>query len=118
MLAEYLQGPHELVYHEGYIYISENFENKISRVPVPISTGTTEALSIERVKVFPNPSNKYIQLVGKENLGFDIFSLDGKKMMSGQVGIDSKINVNQFLSGFYFIHLSDGGIAKFEIAKN
>lgn len=117
ILTDRLRGPHELVYHDGYIYISENFISKISRVPVPFNTSTDEISSIEKVKVFPNPASQYIQLVGKENVDFDIFSIDGKKIMSGQVGVDSKINVDQLLSGFYFVHLSDGSIAKFEVEK-
>ena len=118
VLYEYLQGPHELVEYDGYVYISEFFENKISRLPIPISTNVSDNINVDQIKVFPNPASQYLQLTGKENLGYEIFTLDGREVKSGQINLDSKINVNQLPTGFYFIHLSDGSVARFQVEGN
>jgi len=63
------------------------------------------------VKVFPNPSDGFINLVTNEDLDISIYSITGQKVYYRKFykGTSNKIDLSNFSSGVYFInYLSEG----------
>jgi len=109
-------GHHELVYHNNYIYVSEVFGNKISRIELPFSTGVTTKNNLIK-NIYPNPTDDYLKIIGKENLQYDIYSLSGVKVQYGVIDEDANVDVSNLQSGMYILNTSDGGVTKFQKFK-
>lgn len=77
------------------------------------------------VKTYPNPSKDIINLTIKnksfDNLGFEIYNINGKKLRSGKVTKENtQINIKKFKSGLYFlkVHQHKEEVKVFKIIKN
>ena len=58
------------------------------------------------LKIFPNPVNSYLQIDNqKEKLNFEIYDSIGKKILSGELRIGEKINVNRLKTGQYILKI-------------
>ena len=64
-----------------------------------------------KIMLYPNPSNDYIQLHSKENLNenfqYHVFDLTGKKVLNGNSKMDEKINIKTLTNGNYFIQIEN-----------
>ena len=75
---------------------------------------TNEFASSHSVKLFPNPSNDFIQFSGlskKEN--YAIYNIIGTKITNGKVFNDEKVDVLNLTKGLYFLKFDNGNTIKF-----
>ncbi len=75
---------------------------------------TNEFESSHSVKLFPNPSNDFIQFSGlskKEN--YAIYNIIGTKITNGKVFNDEKVDVLNLTKGLYFLKFDNGNTIKF-----
>lgn len=72
------------------------------------ATSTKEAQSID-FQLFPNPSNSYLQVKysSNENLNAEIFSLDGKRLVSQRIANGDSIFVGTLANGSYNLFLKN-----------
>lgn len=65
-------------------------------------------------KLFPNPSQDFVQISGltkTENYG--IFNILGKEVTNGSISGDEKIDIKNLTNGSYFLKFKDGKAFKF-----
>lgn len=61
-----------------------------------------------KIKCYPNPTDNYIYIEGlSPKSNYDIFDLQGKKVLEGTLNEFSKINLSSLKSGVYFISLKN-----------
>ncbi|MCS3533097.1 T9SS type A sorting domain-containing protein [Chryseobacterium sp. JUb7] len=61
-------------------------------------------------KLYPNPTTEYLKIAGnKETIGYTIHNLEGRKVKSGIVNADNKINVSELIKGTYVILINNKG---------
>ncbi|NQY28241.1 MAG: T9SS type A sorting domain-containing protein [Flavobacteriaceae bacterium] len=67
-----------------------------------------------RVNIYPNPSADYIQISNITSIKkYAIYNILGKKVVSGEINQNQKINITKLNSGIYFIQLENGKATKF-----
>lgn len=67
-----------------------------------------------KITVYPNPSSEYIQVSNiNDNTEFELYSIIGKKLLSGTITQNKKINIAKFENGIYLIKLDGGNIVRF-----
>ncbi len=111
-----LSSPRDIDIANEYLYISESGADRILRVAL----SDLESLSIEEVeltntlKIFPNPSNNFIQIEGLQNKqAYTIYDIQGKKITNDFLRANEKINIQKLQNGMYFLKLENEGILKF-----
>ncbi|MFC2129173.1 T9SS type A sorting domain-containing protein [Bacteroidota bacterium] len=70
--------------------------------------------SNSNIKLYPNPSNNYLQISNlseRENL--EIFSVLGKKVFEGTISNDEKIDIHELQKGLYLLKFENGSTHKF-----
>ncbi|AUC75895.1 T9SS type A sorting domain-containing protein [Olleya sp. Bg11-27] len=68
----------------------------------------------DRIQLYPNPSNTFIQLSGltvKKN--YIIFNILGAKVKSGTISNHEKIDIRNIKNGMYFLKFDNGNTLKF-----
>ena len=76
--------------------------------------GIPDYTSTEKVGIYPNPTDDYIQLRGLENSeSYTISNLVGKNIVTGNIDNNEKIDVKHLKSGIYFISTETGTRMKF-----
>ena len=71
-------------------------------------TNQTIAQGSSSIKIFPNPTNGYIQLSGIDGkVNVRIFDLLGKELMSKQVYSNKALDLSQLDEGMYLIEVRD-----------
>jgi len=89
-------------YHNGFVYYG-NFRRPINYSEI---LSTQENKPNNLLKIFPNPVNSYLQIDNqKEKLNFEIYDSIGKKILSGELRIGEKINVNRLKTGQYILKI-------------
>lgn len=78
------------------------------------TTSTIQIHEENNLIVYPNPSADFLYLQNKEPCTYNIFSLDGKHILSGELGLDKKINITDIPTGLFYISFKDGSTAKFQ----
>jgi hypothetical protein len=111
--TEVFFGAHEIVYYDGYFYVSEVLGDKISRFKLPITTNLDPISNVE-VSIYPNPVSDILNIQGKVEGEYNIYSMDGKKMSSGKLNSASEIDVKDFPTGTYVISFKSGEFGKFQ----
>jgi len=78
-----------------------------------IITSLNETINSSKIRLFPNPTNSYFQILPKEGLNqVEIYNIAGKKMTEYQI-LKDKINIKNLPQGIYFIRLKNSSfIAK------
>lgn len=74
-----------------------------------ISSDVVSAMDVQDnfdVKIFPNPTNEYVQIDYAEGL-IRIFDLSGKKVLEKQLNNQIKISLNELRSGLYLLKIFD-----------
>ena len=80
-------------------------------IPLSIIIGTNEIFNTSEIKIFPNPAQGKIRLIGEiEESTFKIFNVNGKVVKTGQFqkSFVQNIEVENLESGIYFIQISNG----------
>ncbi|WP_121665626.1 FG-GAP-like repeat-containing protein [Mesonia aquimarina] len=68
--------------------------------------------SYKNISIYPNPTEDYINIESKFeifNEKFEVFSIQGKIVISGEISSSKKIDVNHLSSGTYFFKLYSKG---------
>jgi len=113
-ITDGLRGPHELAYHDGFIYVTEVFGNRISRIPLPLSTSTKEQALIEYIQIYPNPTSDFISLGSLEKEeSYTILGTNGQEYSKGLISSNKRIDVSELPSGNYFITIGDSHLGRF-----
>jgi len=66
------------------------------------------------VKLYPNPSNDYIQILGfTGNEKYAIYNVLGAKIKNGNISNNEQIDIRDFTNGLYFLKFENGNTIKF-----
>ncbi len=72
--------------------------------------------SSPRISIYPNPATDYINIVTENDYSgeyvVDIFSFDGKKVLSTKIGSTEKISISSFPKGVYLARILTGTIIR------
>lgn len=86
----------EIAFTTNNILSTNNFSNKKS------------------VKIFPNPSNDFIQVNGiNKNEKYSIYDILGAEIKNGMIYNNDLIDIRSFISGLYFLKFENGNTIKF-----
>lgn len=79
------------------------------------SLSTTEfEVELNQIHITPNPSSNYIQLTGlKATISYNFYDVLGKRVGSGKMTPNEKIDISKLNKGLYFIKLADTQTLKF-----
>ncbi|QNJ98145.1 YCF48-related protein [Constantimarinum furrinae] len=73
-----------------------------------------EHQSIPSLKLFPNPSNDFIEISGiSESEEFKIYDIVGYEIMSGKIHNNERINIKNLNDGLYFLSINNRKTVKF-----
>ncbi|RLJ64494.1 putative secreted protein (Por secretion system target) [Lacinutrix venerupis] len=67
-------------------------------------------------KIYPNPSNDYIYILGLTGIEkYTIYNVLGAKIKKGVISNNEKIDIRDFTNGLYFLKFENGNTIKFLI---
>jgi len=69
-----------------------------------VGLGVTSNLNDEKINVYPNPTNGYLNIVSNESIRAEVYNVLGEKIISTK---QSKINLSTYPKGVYFIQLKN-----------
>lgn len=78
------------------------------------SLSTNEFELKKKIKLFPNPTSKYIKisdLTGNEN--YKIYNILGAEIKNGRISNQEQIDIRNFTIGLYFLKFDNGKTVKF-----
>lgn len=81
----------------------------------PIEITSTNNLEIEFSNVYPNPCTDFVSISFPSNysqISFELFDLQGRKIMSKALGNNEKVNMQGLNSGMYIYNLNVDGITQ------
>jgi DNA-binding beta-propeller fold protein YncE len=108
-----LTNPSGLRFNGNDLYISDIGLNNISKYSLT-TLSTNELFTKEKVILFPNPANNFIQVSGINKLEkYSIYDYLGKKVINGIISSNEKINIKTLTNGVYFLKLNNGHKVKF-----
>ncbi len=95
-------------------YIDGNEYESNTEAVYAIFVGISDLFKVNSLKVYPNPSNGYINVELPENFNenydIDVYSLSGAKVFSTRINkSDSRLNLENLREGLYIIKLEYGG---------
>ena len=68
----------------------------------------TEDLDVALIQIYPNPASEILNVTGIKNKGsFKVYDNNGKTLVTNTYNADFQINTKYFVSGVYFIALTD-----------
>lgn len=71
-------------------------------------------VELSQMRVTPNPSSNYIELTGLKTItNYNIYDILGKRVVSGTMNPNQKINISNLNKGLYFINLANNKTLKF-----
>lgn len=75
---------------------------------------TNDNISIEKIKIFPNPSSNFIEITGLTTKNsYEIYNTLGKEVKKGIVSENEKIDIQNLTNGIYFLKLENKKTIKF-----
>jgi len=82
-------------------------------------TGLNENLVENQFVIYPNPTNGIINLkIPEGNYNYDVFDVSGRKIKSGKIsGENAKIDLQNFVNGFYLLNINGLGIKQVVLTK-
>lgn len=70
---------------------------------------STSSFTIDDYKIFPNPSNGVVNIIGNDRFQYEIYTLRGESILNGQSSTISQIlNLSDLSSGIYLIKIMVG----------
>jgi hypothetical protein len=103
-------GSYSLEASNGDVVIAGgDFGSEESKVFSNFALLSTSTFNIDDFKVFPNPSDGIVNIVGNDTFEYEIYNLQGKKLNSGHSdNISHSLNLSNFASGIYLVKLMVG----------
>ena len=108
-----VNNPQGLVIKDCDLYISEKSSNKITKLN--LCTLSTENNSLTKsISLSPNPSKNQIKISGLTELkNYKIFNTLGIEVNDGIISNNENINIQNLVSGVYFLKFQNGNTLKF-----
>ena len=76
--------------------------------------GVDTVRDLKKIKIFPNPSNDFIQVSGlKAQKSFTVYNVLGAKVKTGVISNETQINIRNLKKGFYFLEFKNGNTINF-----
>jgi hypothetical protein len=86
--------------------------NGIWKRPVSqISAIQEEVLQPDRIDVYPNPANEYINITGlplNQDITICVTDLTGRRHIQSKVSRNQRISIHNLNQGIYFVHIRYG----------
>jgi hypothetical protein len=90
-----------------------DFDSQESKTFGNFGVLSTSAFDINDFKIFPNPSNGIVNIIGNDRFQYEIYTLQGKNILSGRSdAISQELNLADLSSGIYLIKLMVGTDSK------
>lgn len=104
-------------YAGGTAYLSgcvaANWDNYIQTYVTATLGSNENDQNKSAVNFFPNPSSDFVQVSGlKKNEIFEIYTVSGDKLISGQVSNGEKIDIKKLVPGVYLLKFKNGKTTK------
>jgi hypothetical protein len=105
-----------------FVYGDENLNNDTCLLTFGATSLVTKApLLADKFSIFPNPSNNHVNIqstVSQIGTSYFIYDFTGKLMLTGKLISEStRIDMNRFSSGIYFIKMGDNALDTFKVVK-
>ena len=95
------------------------FSFPLSDIRKVLFSGTTsvEAIESDHIRIYPNPATTFLRISSDRNSDsrYQIFSIDGRLLMSGVCKQEETINISRLPKGLYLIKVDD---KTFKISKS
>jgi len=107
-----LNSPRDIVFNGNVLYIAE--ADKISKVDISVLSTNDISDNKVKLKVFPNPSSKFIQFSGLTKIEkYKIYNLMGSEIAEGTISNNTPMDIRDFTNGLYFLKFENGNTIKF-----
>ncbi len=71
-------------------------------------------VTINKIKLYPNPSREFIQLSGlTKSENYKIYNIIGSRIANGKISNNEKIEITNLTNGIYFLKFDNGNTLKF-----
>ncbi len=105
----------KLYFDNGYLYIDDgnvvpySFEVSTIQRILLASTVDIEEIETSEFRIYPNPASSFIRISSTDysSTPYQIFSLDGRLMMSGMCAPEESINVSNLSRGLYIVKVNN-----------
>ena len=113
----------KIYFDNGYLMVDDGndipFSFPLSDIRKVLFSGTTSVETIEsdHIRIYPNPATTFLRISNDRNSDsrYQIFSIDGRLLMSGVCKQEETINISKLPKGLYLIKV-DG--KTFKISKS
>lgn len=113
----------KIYFDNGYLMVDDGndapFSFPLSDIRKVLFSGTTSVETIENdhIRMYPNPATTFLRISSDRNSDsrYQIFSIDGRLLMSGVCKQEETINISRLPKGLYLIKV-DG--KTFKISKS
>ena len=113
----------KIYFDNGYLMVDDGndspFSFPLSDIRKVLFSGTTSVETIEsdHIRIYPNPATTFLRISSDRNSDsrYQIFSIDGRLLMSGVCKQEETINISRLPKGLYLIKV-DG--KTFKISKS
>ena len=99
----------QIIMSDSDIYFDFNPPIITNTVSTQLAVLSTNEFSANSIKLYPNPAGDFITVASTDNALYQyiISDINGKRLMSGNAGNGSMIDVSALQSGFYLMTLSN-----------
>lgn len=85
----------------------------------PMTVSIDEAEANSDVRVYPNPANDVLNFATQERLGFSLFDMSGKMMMTDDVNPDQSLDISELNEGIYIVETrNNSGVNRTKVLKH
>lgn len=111
----------KIYFDNGYLYIDDgntvpySFQVSMIRKMLFAAPVSIDEIETPDFKIYPNPANNFIKISSnRPEISYQIFTMDGRLIMTGSCGNEENINISALSKGLYLIKV-DG--QTFKISK-
>ena len=102
--------------YEVEVMASDGTNNAMQTIAVTVTDDPADNIlsfseAEEAAVIFPNPSDRYLEVRSPVGSAFKILSLSGKSLLEGTM--NTKVDISSLRSGLYLMQLPDGRLLKF-----
>lgn len=113
----------KIYFDNGFLMVDDGdnipFSFPLSDIRKVLFSGTTsvEAIESDHIRIYPNPATTFLRISSDRNSDsrYQIFSIDGRLLMSGVCKQEETINISRLPKGLYLIKVDD---KTFKISKS
>lgn len=100
----------KFILHSDYLFAAVNYGQVYYK---NISTLSISPSVLNSVKLYPNPSDDFINIFTRKKINWSIFNITGNQLKFGVISeTNNKISIKNLSAGMYFINLNSGTLKK------